>query len=52
MSDPVMQSILQQMKDDPMAAQEYICIYFSHMKNPVISAKIRKLINAGIIQTR
>ncbi|KAJ3405438.1 Hsp90 cochaperone [Chytridiales sp. JEL 0842] len=45
MGDPVMQAILQQMKEDPRAAQD-------HMKNPMIAAKIRTLINAGIIQTR
>ncbi|KAJ3070310.1 Hsp90 cochaperone [Podochytrium sp. JEL0797] len=45
MGDPVMKSILQQMQEDPAAARD-------HMKNPVIAAKIRTLINAGIIQTR
>ncbi|KAL1917433.1 uncharacterized protein VTP21DRAFT_3826 [Calcarisporiella thermophila] len=43
LGDPVMQSILQQMQQDPRAAQE-------HMKNPSVAANIRKLINAGIIR--
>ena len=30
---------------DPKAAQE-------HQKNPMVMAKIQKLINAGIVQTR
>lgn len=45
MGDPVMQTILKQMQEDPRAAQD-------HMKNPGIAAKIRVLVNAGIIQTR
>ncbi|KAJ3102602.1 Hsp90 cochaperone [Phlyctochytrium planicorne] len=45
LGDPVMQSILQQMKEDPAAAQD-------HMKNPAVAAKIRILINAGVIQMR
>ncbi|KAJ3237723.1 Hsp90 cochaperone [Chytriomyces hyalinus] len=45
MGDPVMQSILQQMQEDPAAARD-------HMKNPAIASKIRTLINAGIISTR
>jgi stress-induced-phosphoprotein 1 len=44
MADPVMQTILKQMQDDPKAAQD-------HMKNPAIFEKIKKLINAGIIST-
>ena len=59
MADPVMQTILKQMQEDPRAAQEYVSfwwtfVYFliSHMKNPAIAGKIRTLINAGIIQTR
>ncbi|KAF9925617.1 Hsp90 cochaperone [Linnemannia zychae] len=43
MSDPAMRSILQQMQEDPQAAQD-------HMKNPLVAANIRKLINAGIIR--
>lgn len=43
LADPVMQSILQQMQDDPKAAQD-------HMKNPAIAAKIRTLINSGILK--
>ncbi|KAG6833629.1 hypothetical protein H0H87_004256 [Tephrocybe sp. NHM501043] len=45
MNDPVMQQILQQAQSDPSALQD-------HMKNPVVKAKIQKLINAGIIRTR
>ncbi|KAF9438615.1 Hsp90 cochaperone [Entomortierella beljakovae] len=43
MGDPAMRSILQQMQEDPQAAQE-------HMKNPMVAANIRKLVNAGIIR--
>ncbi|KAI9226041.1 MAG: heat shock protein STI-like protein [Piptocephalis tieghemiana] len=43
LSDPVMQQILGQMQEDPKAAQE-------HLKNPMINAKIKKLISAGIIR--
>jgi stress-induced-phosphoprotein 1 len=43
LSDPVMQSILQQAKSDPAALNE-------HMKNPGIRAKIQKLIAAGVIR--
>ncbi|KAK5094633.1 Hsp90 cochaperone [Lithohypha guttulata] len=43
LSDPVMQSILQQAKGDPAALQE-------HMKNPGVASKIRKLIAAGVIR--
>lgn len=42
MSDPVMQSILQQMQADPSALQE-------HMKDPAIASKIQTLFQAGII---
>ncbi|KFY31002.1 hypothetical protein V494_08019 [Pseudogymnoascus sp. VKM F-4513 (FW-928)] len=43
MSDPVMNSILQQAQNDPSALQE-------HMKNPAIRAKITKLTYAGVIR--
>jgi len=43
LSDPVMQSILQQAKGDPMALQD-------HMKNAGIRGKIQKLIAAGVIR--
>eukprot|EP00730_Choanoeca_flexa_P006984 TRINITY_DN12259_c0_g3_i3.p2 TRINITY_DN12259_c0_g3~~TRINITY_DN12259_c0_g3_i3.p2 ORF type:complete len:574 (+),score=186.45 TRINITY_DN12259_c0_g3_i3:1876-3597(+) len=43
MSDPVMQTILEQMSKDPKAAQE-------HLKNPDIAKKIQKLAQAGIIR--
>jgi len=45
MQDPVINQILQQAQQDPAALQD-------HMKNPVVNAKIRKLIAAGIIRTR
>jgi stress-induced-phosphoprotein 1 len=45
MSDPVMQSILQQAQSNPAALQD-------HMKNPAVRANIMKLVNAGIIKTR
>ncbi|KAJ7283366.1 activator of Hsp70 and Hsp90 chaperone [Mycena rebaudengoi] len=44
MNDPVMQQILQQAQGNPRALQD-------HMKNPVVRAKIQKLVNAGIIRT-
>ncbi|KAG9778583.1 Hsp90 cochaperone [Exophiala dermatitidis] len=43
LSDPVMQSILQQAKNDPAALNE-------HMKNSGIRSKIQKLIAAGVIR--
>jgi len=43
MSDPVMRKILEDMQSDPKAASE-------HLKNPVVAAKIQKLINAGILR--
>lgn len=43
LTDPVMQSILQQAKGDPAALQE-------HMKNPGVRGKIQKLIAAGVIR--
>ena len=43
LQDPIMQSILQQAKNDPAALQE-------HMKNPGIRMKIQKLIAAGVIR--
>jgi stress-induced-phosphoprotein 1 len=45
MTDPVMQSILQQAQGNPQALQD-------HMKNPTVRNKITKLVNAGIIKTR
>ena len=43
LQDPVMQSILQQAKGDPAALQD-------HMRNPVISKNIQKLMAAGVIR--
>ncbi|EPS41834.1 hypothetical protein H072_4217 [Dactylellina haptotyla CBS 200.50] len=42
-SDPVMQTILNQAKSDPMALQE-------HMRNPTVRTKVQKLIAAGVIR--
>ncbi|KAK6338727.1 Hsp90 cochaperone [Orbilia brochopaga] len=42
-SDPIMQTILNQAKSDPMALQE-------HMRNPTVRTKIQKLIAAGVIR--
>jgi len=44
LSDPVMMQILQDMKKDPKAAA-------NHMRNPLVAAKIQKLIAAGIVKT-
>jgi len=38
-----MQQILNQMQQDPAAAQD-------HLKNPLIASKIRKLIASGILK--
>ncbi|KAA8645600.1 hypothetical protein EYZ11_001812 [Aspergillus tanneri] len=43
LQDPVMQSILQQAKNDPAALQE-------HMKNAQVRTKIQKLMAAGVIR--
>ncbi|CAI0476852.1 unnamed protein product [Linum tenue] len=45
LSDPVMRQVLQDIQENPNAAQE-------HMKNPMVMNKIQKLVNAGIIQVR
>jgi stress-induced-phosphoprotein 1 len=45
LQDPVMQSILQQAKDNPAALND-------HMKNAGIRMKIQKLVAAGVIRTR
>ncbi|KAG8930889.1 Hsp90 cochaperone [Tulasnella sp. 417] len=45
MSDPIMQSLLQQAQQDPASLAD-------HMKNPMVAQKIRKLVAAGIIKTR
>jgi len=42
--DPVMQQILNDMQTDPKAIA-------NHMRNPVVAAKIQKLIAAGILRT-
>lgn len=44
MQDPIMRDILRQMQSDPAAAQE-------HLKSPQVAAKIRKLVNCGILRT-
>ncbi|KAH7120930.1 hypothetical protein B0J11DRAFT_551482 [Dendryphion nanum] len=43
LQDPVMQSILQQAKDNPAALQE-------HLKNAQIRQKVQKLVAAGVIR--
>ncbi|KPI38732.1 Heat shock-like protein [Cyphellophora attinorum] len=43
LQDPVMQSILQQAKNDPAALNE-------HMRNPGVRSKIQKLVAAGVIR--
>jgi stress-induced-phosphoprotein 1 len=43
LQDPVMNSILQQAKEDPAALQE-------HLKNPDIRIKVQKLVHAGVIR--
>jgi len=45
MQDPVINQILQQAQQNPAALQD-------HMRNPIVKAKIQKLIAAGIIRTR
>eukprot|EP00842_Homolaphlyctis_polyrhiza_P003885 jgi/Hompol1/4498/HPOL_001786-RA len=42
MSDPIMQSILTEMKNDPKSIR-------GHMQNPMIADKIHTLINAGVV---
>lgn len=43
LSDPIMRQILEQMQSDPKAAQD-------HLRNPQIAAKIRTLMNAGVLR--
>lgn len=43
LSDPIMRQILQDMQDDPKAAQD-------HLKNPQIMKKIQKLVSAGVLK--
>jgi stress-induced-phosphoprotein 1 len=43
LQDPVMQTILQQAKNDPAALQE-------HMRNPQVRISVQKLVAAGVIR--
>ncbi|KAF0979213.1 hypothetical protein FDP41_001556 [Naegleria fowleri] len=45
LQDPVMQQVLRDFQNDPVAAQK-------HLRNPDIFGKIQKLIASGIIQTK
>ncbi|KAL4437043.1 hypothetical protein ABPG75_004182 [Micractinium tetrahymenae] len=45
LSDPIMRQVLQDMQEDPKAAQQ-------HLRHPDISRKIDKLVAAGILQIR
>ena len=45
LKDPAMQSIMEQMQTDPKKAQ-------AAMNDPTISAKLQKLIAAGVLQVR
>ncbi|XP_024541869.1 hsp70-Hsp90 organizing protein 3-like [Selaginella moellendorffii] len=45
LSDPVMRQVLIDFQESPKSAQD-------HMKNPMIMAKIQKLVAAGIVQVR
>lgn len=45
MQDPAMRMILEQMQREPGSLQD-------HLKNPVLSKKLRKLIEAGLIAIR
>eukprot|EP01088_Endostelium_zonatum_P019005 TRINITY_DN635_c0_g1_i1.p1 TRINITY_DN635_c0_g1~~TRINITY_DN635_c0_g1_i1.p1 ORF type:complete len:584 (+),score=193.96 TRINITY_DN635_c0_g1_i1:81-1832(+) len=45
LADPVMRQILSNMQSDPKSAQHYL-------KDPVVSAKIQKLISAGVLKVK
>jgi stress-induced-phosphoprotein 1 len=45
LQDPVIRNVLQDMQENPKSAQ-------SALRDPVISAKLNKLIAAGILQVR
>ncbi|XP_050375862.1 hsp70-Hsp90 organizing protein 2 [Argentina anserina] len=45
LSDPVMRQVLVDFQENPKAAQE-------HSRNPMVMAKIQKLVNAGIVQIK
>ncbi|KAK9079607.1 hypothetical protein SSX86_001280 [Deinandra increscens subsp. villosa] len=45
LTDPVMQQVLQDLQENPKAAQD-------HMKNPLVMNKIQKLISSGIVQMK
>lgn len=45
LGDPVMQTILRQMQEDPAAIRD-------HMKNPDFAKKMQVLMDAGVVQMR
>jgi len=45
LSDPLIRKVLQDLQSDPRAAQ-------AHLRDPIIGAKIQKLIAAGVLKTK
>lgn len=45
LTDPMMRQVLQDLQRDPRAAQ-------AHLRDPVVSARIQKLIAAGVLKTK
>ena len=45
LTDPVMRQVLEDLQTDPRGAQR-------HLQHPDIAAKIKKLVDAGVVQTR